>query len=302
MTYPSGNRVHYTGDIRWGQETLDYIRWLDETDPPAVTFVDFTNVGSGKLSITEDELARKFKQRFTIETGTFFIMVPHRQFERLTNILKAAQEANRTVYIPLTVAFYLWELQQFRHLDKRIPDIHDFMIYLHPAGAGKYESTDYPKIMRDLAFDSSLGLNVIELKELKRLRGEDSVVVFTSQSQIHHCYSHGVCPPNGHYIHSASDAYEEKGVINMRQLKRIVAELGYTFDFAHASGHCPEEHLQELLAHIRSPVIVPIHTQDPKKAYELILAHSPGNPTVLWKIRQGLLYNMDGRRLWTDRS
>lgn len=293
VTYPSGNRVHYTGDIRWGPETIDYLDWFDKTDPPAITFIDFTNVGSDKPSITEYELAQVFRKRFINETGTFFVMIPQRHFERLTNIIHAAQAANRKVYIPLVVAFYLWELQPFLHLDHRIPDIHDFNIYLHPAGKGKYEASDYPKVMRDL-LDNSLGLNIVELQELKRLGDEDGIVLFTSQSQMNHFYSHGIFPSNGHYLHSASDAYDEKGVINIRQLRRMVKELGYSFNFAHASGHCSEEHLIELIRHVRSSVIIPIHTKDPKKARDLIRTYSPGNPHILWQISQGLPYNMDG--------
>jgi mRNA degradation ribonuclease J1/J2 len=302
VVLPSGLRIHYTGDIRGGSLTDSYLEWLKKQSWFDVFLIDGTNIRANKSKITEEDVAEKIFERLKNNKGTCFIMISPRHFERLSNIIEATKKTGRRIYLPLVCGFYLSQVQDLRKADERIPDLYDddIFIYLHPANSGKYQASDYPKEMREFAFSPDSRIKRLNFKELERLKSEDGVVVLTSLNQLLNFFSHGLFPPNGFYIHSSSDAYDEKGRIDLGQIKRILSRVGYRFEHIHASGHFTAEELVNIARQISDKVglFVPIHTNYPIDFSNLLkTSGTSGTTKVMSKIYRGYPYNFYGRRL-----
>ncbi len=296
VAYKNGKRIHYTGDIRSGIETSFYIDWL-KANPPDIFIVDGTNVGSKKAELTEYDVLEKMKNLFE-QPGSDFIMIPQRHFQRLKMINEAAKKAGKKVYIPLSLAYYLYQLEVFREYDDRIPPLEDFIVYLNPKNSGHYEVKDYPKVFRNVAFDEygNKKPNVISLEEID-FENSDSVVVLNTISQLMDFYNFNKFPPYGRYIHSSSEAYDERGLMNIRQIKRVLKEINYPYYYLHASGHFSERELIEFLKIVagqgRVELIIPIHTENPQRLSELIRSNL--ETRVLTHIQRSIPYNLQGQ-------
>jgi|GEM_PF-3655031 len=291
----SGVRIHNTGDIREGEKTRQYIEWLDKTPPPDVFILDGTNISSDKISLTEKQVKDALLQKFRENKDTYFITVPQRQFERVNNILLAAKETGKKVYIPLIVAYYLHMLEPYRDQDERIPALADFSVYLQPKRSGKYDSKDYDTFLKEVLARNDV--NVVKVDDLKCLEEGKSVVIFTSQEQMYCFYARGLFPQKGHYIHSTSEAFNEQGEVDLDKLQSLIREIGYDYEQLHASGHFSKDELAEFAKHIRSKVVIPLHTEYPEKFAEIIRRNSRVNPTVIDKISKGLPYGIKGNIL-----
>lgn len=291
---PNGQKIDYTGDIRAGPYTESYVHKLKE-EPPTILILDGTNVGSDKPTKTEDQCAQEILNFFQEKEGPIFVMTPQRHFERWSNIIRAAQLTDREVYVPLIIGFYIKELQSYRHLDYRIPDINDVSIFLHPQGTGRYQETDYPVALRETAFNPSL--KIINFDGLRDRLPKNPVVILTSQTQLFHLFSHNLLPSGGHYIHSASEAYEEKGRVDLNRLKRILKVVGYQYNLIHSSGHFSEHELYQFLKSINLEniyLVIPLHTLYPQRVAGMIKDISP-KTKILTRIRRGYPYNLYGQ-------
>lgn len=299
---PSGKRIHYTGDIRRGELTNSYLEWLKKQDWFDVFLIDGTNIGKDKVVITEEEVAKEIFKQLKNNKGTCFIMISPRHFERMSNIIDAAKKTGRKIYLPLVCGFYLDQIHDLRSLDERIPNLYDddIFVYLHSANSGKYQATDYPKELREFAFSPNSKIKRINFDDLKVLENEDAVVILTSLSQMINFFSYNFFPRGGFYIHSASDAYDEKGLIDLRQIKRILSQVGYRYQQIHASGHFSESDLAYFINEIKGKVglFIPIHTENPVRFSKLI--GDDKKVKVLSRIYRGYPYSFDGKNLLID--
>lgn len=304
VTFPSGQRVLWTGDIRDGLETREGLgQWLRQQPKGSIdiAFVDGTNIGNPKPEFSEMDVLQAFIKRFK-EPGPHYVMTNLRNFERWANIINTAKASGRKVYVPLDIAYYLHEVQPLRYKFPWIPKMNDFTIFLDPKRSMKYEDSDYPIARRTVKQKAERGIEGMRVIQLDELRADPNpVILFTSMQQVQKCYYNGgIFQRNGSFTWSSTGVHDEKGRVEMGTVKRWLREIGFSKEFMqiHASGHFNEKGFADFVKNFDAVArhIFPIHTQHPKKAAD-ILSKSCPNSIVRGKgfdhIKQGIPYALD---------
>ena len=304
VTFPDGQRVLWTGDIREGIETQEGLgEWLRQQPKNSIdmAFIDGTNIGNPKPEYSEIDVLKAFEKRFQ-EPGPHYVMTGLRNFERWANIIASAKASGRKVYVPLDIAYYLYQMQPLRYKYPWLPTMDEFTIFLDPKRSMKYEDSDYPKARREvkqLAERGALGMKIIQLDDLRK--DPNPVILFTSLHQLQKCYYNGgIFQPKGSFTWSSSGVHDERGRLEMRTVKTWLREIGFPKDMVqiHASGHFFEKGFGEFVKNLNGAVkhIYPIHTEHPRRAAKILEAGCPDSIVhghEFDDIKQGIPYSVE---------
>lgn len=304
VTFPNGQRVLWTSDIRDGIETREGLgKWLQKQPKGSIdmAFIDGTNVGNQKPEFSEIDVTKAFIERFR-QPGPHYVMTNLRNFERWANVISTAKASGRKVYVPLDIAYYLHEIQPERYKYPWLPKMSDFVIFLDPKRSMKYEDADYPMARREVKQKAERGVEGMHVIQLDELRSDPNpVILFTSLGQMQKCYYNGgIFQPKGSFTWSSTGVHDEKGRIEMGTVQRWLREIGFPKDFVqiHASGHFYESGFREFAKNFNGVVkhIYPIHTEHPKRAAEILASVCPQSQVHgkgFDHIKQGMPYALD---------
>lgn len=304
VRFPNGQRVLWTADIRDGIETqAGLVKWLRAQPKGSIdmAFIDGTNIGNPKPEHSEIDVLNSFRKRFQ-EQGPHYVMTGLRNFERWANIIASAKASGRKVYVPLDIAYYLYEVQPLRHAYPWLPKMDDFVIFLDPKRTMKYEDTDYPKARREvkhLAEHGALGMRIIQLDELRS--DPNPVILFTSVNQLQKCYYNGgIFQPHGSFTWSSSGVHDERGRLEMKTVQTWLREIGFPKELVqiHASGHFFEKGFAEFATALNRAVrnIYPIHTEHPRRAAKILQQACPDSKVhggEFDDVKQGIPYSVE---------
>lgn len=73
---------------------------------------------------------------------------------------------------------------------------------------------------------------------------------------------------NGVLVYSLWNGYLEKD--EMKEFINQCSKLGLKIEYLHTSGHADENALKQLISHVKPKDIIPVHTENPSKLYELL--------------------------------
>lgn len=159
--------------------------------------------------------------------------------------------------IKLNDAHFLKYLEEDQHLD--IPKLDDehVIIYLPKRKSGKYDDKDYSTTERQF-------LNLNNLWTAQEIAQNESNAVccigfysFTSLIDMK-------LDSGAHYIHSASEPYNEEQEISQNRVDAWLNHFGMERHQSHCSGHATGTDLLEIVKSISPKTIYPVHTEHPE--------------------------------------
>jgi len=270
VTFPNGQRVLWTADLRDGPLTQAFGEYLSTLPDGSIdiAFIDGTNIGNEKSGYSEAEVAVRIYDEL-LKEGPHYIMTQLRNYERWANIIAAARHAGKIAYVPLDIAYYINAAQVLRDEYPWLPAMEDIMIYLEPKKSMKFLDSDYPIARRNVI--DQWRSRVVELSTIAS--DPEAVVLFTSQQQVEKAYHADIFKRHGQMIWSSSGVHDEKGMVDMHRFHRWLKQIGFTKEMImlHASGHFSGEQFKEFVKQMDGKVryLFPIHTEHPRKAADL---------------------------------
>lgn len=280
----SAGWVVYTGDVRFqGGTAAATRRFIEEVAKlrPRVLLCEGTRLTPNAK--TEEPTSEQIVQKKALEairstSGLVVADFGPRNIERLRTFLEVAKETGRNLVV-LDKDAYL--LHAMHLVDPNVPTI---------------ESEPNLLIYQNLR--SMLAKWQQELREQQASRFVGANQVRANLGDFILCFSFfdvknliDIDPPDGLYLYSSSEVYDEEGAMDMVRLrnwlahfnlsplgvpeltngewKTPTAEEGY-----HASGHATGEEILSMVREISPQTVVPIHTQHPELFVERLAGSS----------------------------
>ena len=252
--------IVYTGDIRihgtHSQMSWDFIEKATQVKPIAL-IVEGTRVN--KLGIKESE-ETVFKDSYKIISSTDRLVLADFNFkdvDRLRTFYDIAIETDRKLVIKLNDVYFLKYLAEDHHLD--IPKLDDehIIVYLPKRDSGKYIDKDYTTKEREF-------LNLNNIWTAEEIARNESKALCTIGFYNFNALIDMNLPSGAHYIHSASEPYNEEQEISQLRVNAWLNHFGIASHQSHCSGHAAQEDLIEIVSSISPKVIYPIHTEHPE--------------------------------------
>lgn len=259
----SEGTIVYTGDMRLhgpaSQMTEDFAEAAAEHEPIAM-ISEGTRIcpdEERQVSNSEAEVKKKCSEVVANTSKLVIATFYSKDIDRLRTFYQIAKENNREFVIPFRKAHLLSMLRNDSRLE--IPDIQKdetIRFYMKRKKTGEYAEKDYYKWERQfMANDKTVTYDYIRKNQSKVLLNLD-LTEFTELIDIKPSAS-------GHFIHSMSEPFSEEDVDN-EIMNCWLDHFGLEFHQIHASGHCSQPHLKEVIDKIKPQQIIPIHTEHPE--------------------------------------
>ncbi len=316
-TFANGARLVATGDIGPGEMTEEFIAGLAGSRPEILA-LDAKHIGDQQINqLRQGDLVKAFDQIMQRDTsrqqGNWIAELPVRHLERLGALIEIAQRTKRQIFLPLTMAFYLEQMQGLRDKYPQIAGLSDVGIYLPPGKSCLTLPNDYPKALRSVAFsdDGHLRGNVLTMEDLTKQFDQDRMVVVVNEVQdlLQLAASgqinsrHPRTPVHGQantsfatqlistpYQRSASESLKWQ---RARKAAGLAPENTYELQ---VTDHLSRMALLAMVAKIQPQVIIPLHTQNPSAAAAAFAEVAPG-AHVVQAISRGRLYGFYGGKV-----
>jgi ribonuclease J len=266
--------VVYTGDFRrHGPRAKRTVEFLEAaaSERPSAFIIEGTRAGPDpRKNFSEHGVHVGVDTVLARTRGLALVSCYPRDVDRIGTLYRAAVDAGRDLVVPFKTAHLLSMLAGDAELDVPVPgrDPH-LKVYRRPKKT--YFKWERPFLgeavdaewVRAHGSEVLLQLDMQQFTELIDLRPE----------------------PGTPFIRSMSEPFSEEDV-NESVLKNWVAHFHLGFEQFHASGHCSEPELLEIVRWVHPEALYPIHTAHPE-------AFAPaGRPVV--PIEKGVAYAIDG--------
>lgn len=260
IIHTSEGPIVYTGDLRvhgtHSQMTWDFVEKATEVKPIAM-ITEGTRIDVPMKKESEETV---FRDSYKIVSNTNRLVLADFNFkdiDRLRTFYDIAKQSGRKLVIKLSDAHFLKHLEEDQHLD--IPKLDDehIALYLPKRKSGKYDDKDYTEKERQF-----LNLNnVWTANEIAQHEANSVCCIgfysFTSLIDMN-------LDSGAHYIHSASEPYNEEQEISQERVDSWLEHFGMTRHQSHCSGHATGMDLLEIVKNIAPKSIYPIHTEHPE--------------------------------------
>ncbi|HLC30460.1 MAG TPA: MBL fold metallo-hydrolase RNA specificity domain-containing protein [Dehalococcoidia bacterium] len=275
----SAGWVAYTGDLRLQGASADATqRFVQEMARlrPRVLICEGTRLtpeASAEPAVTEEQVRANALQAIRDASGLVVADFSPRNIERLRAFLDIAQETGRHLVV-LDKDAYL--LNAMHLVDPRVPSVEEAPNLL---------------IYQDLRASLDLWQRDLRERLAHRFVGPGQVQAHLGEFIL--CFSFwdvknliDIEPPNGLYLYSSSEVYDEEGEMDIKRLHNWLkhfnmAPLGAPVETVdemgkavykipkeqqgyHASGHATGEDILTMVRSISPQTVVPVHTEHPE--------------------------------------
>ena len=261
MINTSDGTIVYTGDLRLhgpaSKMTNDFAESAAKHEPTAM-ISEGTRVCPTEERIvlnSEAEVKKKCNEVVANASNLVIATFYSRDIDRLRTLHQVAKENDRKFVIPLRKAHLLSMLRNDPRLE--IPDVEKddtIVFYMKRKKTGEYLETDYYKWERPF-LAKAVTYDYIRKNQPKVLLNLD-LTEFTELIDIKPS-------SGGHFIHSMSEPFSEED-IDKKVMYRWLNHFSLELHQIHASGHCSQPHLKEIVDKIRPNQILPVHTEHPE--------------------------------------
>lgn len=267
----SAGWVVYTGDLRlhggWGHLTQEFIDRVAALEPIAL-LCEGTRIDDNK-EITEMEVLEAALKVAREAPGLIIADFAARNVERLLTFLQVAKEIGRRLAISPVDAYLL---EAMRLVSPELPDVaqdEHLVVYADVKSAPRpWEE----KLRNRYCLEGRL----VGAPEVRDDPG--GYILCFSFFDINDLVD--IEPEEAIYIYSSSEAFNEEMKMDLKRLRNWLNHFHIRFvgdpedplaeKRLHASGHARGRDIIELIRRIRPKVVIPIHTEKPKRfAYEL---------------------------------
>jgi ribonuclease J len=253
IVHTSSGAIVYTGDFRRHgakpEMTDDFAAKAAAAEPVAVV-TEATNMTGASVS-SESEVEAKLNSIVEQAGGIVLAEFAYADVDRLNSFFRIAKKDDRCLAVSLKQAYLLNALRADEGLD--VPDLsEEGVLIFRRSKATNYRwenqiMEQFPDKVKN-AFDVSkqqckvvLALSFYDLEELVEIQPEA-----------------GSC-----YVLSASEPFNEEMEIDCERLTSWLKHYGLPQYHVHVSGHIMPLQLKEVLGHINSEQIFPVHTEHP---------------------------------------
>ena len=259
LIHTAKGTIAYTGDLRrhgpHGQMTDDFVAAAKKARPIAL-ITEGTRVApsENRQQYTEQEVKQKAGGVVNAAKDKLVLVTFYpRDVDRIKTFHSVAAETGRHLVLSAKTAHLLWSMQKDTRI--QVPDIAkdpNILVYFRQLSREDEWEKALKRQVAAKAVDSTyvnkhqtelmLQLDFYQLTELVDLK------------------------PVAHspFIHSKSEPFDEEditGEILANWLKRF----GLQYVQIHASGHCSQAEMQDLVRTINPKVVMPVHTQYPER-------------------------------------
>lgn len=256
----SEGTVAYTSDFRMHgthpEMTQEFVEASKKAEPVAL-ITEGTRVDEAKADAGEPGVRKGCED--TVKNARQLVVADFnlRDIDRFRTFLDIAKSTGRKLAIRLRDAYLLKHLNLDPKLGVPPPDHPDIVLILPKRGSGKYQPEDYGISDRQFLKNS----NISTPEKLTEM-----------QSEILAClgyYDMGTISdlnpnPEGIYIHSSSEAYNEEMVLDMKRLRHWTDFFQMAYYQSHASGHAGGHEIMDMLRKVNPRTVFPIHTESPE--------------------------------------
>lgn len=252
-------KVLYSGDIR-----LHGVKGrLYHALPTGVDYLllEGTNLSSDKKCEPERDICTQFKKQFRTEADKLhYIWCSGQNIDRIIQIYKAALACGRKLIIDTYIAYVL----ETAH--KLIPSIpspltpiagHDVFRYFRlNTYVKKIEAAGNTELTTRLQ-----DIPAVDTKDIGQNPGKYVWIIRPSMLRIMDKYRH---TPSV-VVTSLWNGYEKEEP----ELMEWIEQRGFANPYIHTSGHADVSSLERIVKHINPACIIPIHTDQPERYFEL---------------------------------
>lgn len=279
IIHGEGKRIVYTGDLREGRFTNDFISKAAE-EKVDLLLCEGTRA-DGKPSLSEEAVYQEINKIVSSTKNLVVANWPPRDIDRFKTFYKAAVENDRLLAISTRMAHLIKLLEKDEHLElPRLKDEH-LAIYCKRVGDGllvepgvtreKIEK-EYEKWQRDyLWLPNSICYKDVAAAQKDYILYLDS---FSFGELIDIRPKEGSC-----YIYSLTAPFSDEMELDVARMRRWIDHFKLSWNEAHASGHMGKENLIKLIDAINPETLIPIHTETPQfyKNYKKIFYPKQGS-------------------------
>lgn len=250
--------VVYTGDFRFhgpmGAMTEDLVTAASAARPLAL-ISEGTRVkeGDAKKEMGEKGVVLETQKLLSKNGGLVFSSFRGNDVDRVTSFLKACEGSGRRLVVSTKIAAMLDKLRKDEHMDVPRPG-KEVLVYVRRKKGGSYGEKDYYKWERPFLND---GVSAADIR-----RDQGDFLLHLEESQLPELID--IHPgPNGAYIHSTTEAFNEEGERDEQVIRNWVEHFGFSYHQIHASGHAPMDEVARLVKTVGAGITVPVHTERP---------------------------------------
>ena len=260
ILHTSEGPIVYTGDLRLhgthSQMSWDFIEKAKQVKPIAM-ITEGTRIDVRDKHESEESV---FKDSYKIVSSTnrlVFADFNFKDVDRLKTFYNIAKETGRKLVVKLNDAHFLKYLSKDEHLD--VPNIDDehVIIYLPKRGTGTYSDGDYTEKEREF-------LNLSNAWTAQEIAQNESKVLCAMGFYSFTALIDMKLKSGTHYIHSASEPYNEEQEISQERVDAWLEHFGMNRHQSHCSGHALGEDLLAIVSDISPKSLYPIHTVHPE--------------------------------------
>ncbi len=242
-------KLLYTGDLRFhGRKSYmsDNLKKVKDVD---YLIMEGSNIGREKQTQkSENDVLQELKCAFNTKKLSL-ITFSSQNLERFISVFKACLINKKTLVLDPNTCYVL---ENFKDLSKNIPQFNwnNIKVYFSPSS-----------ISNELAKDKTLYKYKSKKISVEEIRKNPSKYVLKDNFYLTKKILKKFKPEEIQYIYSLWKGYLEKS-LHTDILKPQLIHI-------HSSGHAYLEDLQNFVKELSPKIIIPIHTQHPKKYEEL---------------------------------
>lgn len=248
-------KILYTGDFR-SNGRKSYQRFLNELPTNINTLIceGTTLSRSVNQNRTESNLEKELTSIIKKSSGPIFVMQSSMNIDRLVTVYKAAKRNNRILLQDLYLAEITSSIKDSIPNPITFNDVYVFVTnYLNPNSKryklfSKYEK----KISKE---------NISKQKFVMCIR--------SSMCRYLDSLSKKMSFDDGVLVYSLWKGYLEND--EMKEFFELCTKLGLKIKYLHTSGHADENALKQLVNHVKPKYIIPVHTENSNKLFELFV-------------------------------
>ncbi len=251
IIHTSNGAIVYTGDFRAHgpkpKMTSDFVEKAREEEPVAVV-TEATNMTGASVS-SEVEVETKLNSIVGQTSGLVLGDFASADVDRLNSFYRTAKKNERCLAVSLRQAYVLNALRDDKHLN--VADLNDENILIFRKSKKKYRKWE-KRIMGQYSD------KIVDVFEISKQQSE--IVLAMSFYDLEELVE--INPrPDGCYIVSASEPFNEEMEIDFERLVNWLRHYGLPQYHVHVSGHIMPLQLKGSLKEINSTKIFPVHTE-----------------------------------------
>ena len=255
IIYTSDKTIAYSGDLRLhgtdGHLTEEFVNKV-KLARPDIFLCEGTRINNNEQH-GEENVKLNSNKGVSDTKGMVIADYVWKDTTRFKTFLEIARENNRKLCISFREAYYIRELKKFI---KNLPDLNDpsILLYKRKIKTGTYRENDYMDVEREfLNFENTVDASYVH-------KNQDEVIMELAYWHIPELID--LKPSAGSlYIKSASEAFTEEQIFDMKRLRRWLDFFHLNYVNFHASGHAPAQDLKKVMEGSEAKIIIPIHTE-----------------------------------------